>query len=379
MLRRLLFLISALAVSILGGIAYGQGAPAHRMENRFLFVIETSSSMASRTNAIDQVMSRLLESNLHGELRNGDTIGIWTYNERLHTEFPMQVWSNSLDQAIGRRVENYLHHLHYEKHGRLEKVFPAVRQVLENSERLTVFFLYDGTERLTGTPFDDDINDLQKRYAREFRSSHLPMVTVLAAEGGRMFDYSVNYPDSITIPHTADPLPPPVLTNAPLVAPIPAPRPARHIEIIMSGRTNAPETPPPTLEMVTPKPVAPAAPVVVTNAPQAAPVAKEEPASAPATNPAAAPAASVPEPVIPEPVPTLKPTNAPAPVTAPVAMPTPIPVPAGVPPSRTEEIELGVIAVSLFIIAVVLVIFLFRRHRGDGRQGAMSQSMDRPR
>ena len=49
-----------------------------RIENRFLFIVDTSSAMRSRTNGIEQAVVGLLKSNMHDQLRKGDTIGLWT-------------------------------------------------------------------------------------------------------------------------------------------------------------------------------------------------------------------------------------------------------------------------------------------------------------
>ena len=57
------------------------------MENRFLFVIDTSSAMKSRTNGVEEAVDGLLESGMKGELRKGDTIGLWTYNDHLRHGF----------------------------------------------------------------------------------------------------------------------------------------------------------------------------------------------------------------------------------------------------------------------------------------------------
>jgi hypothetical protein len=181
---------------------------------------------------------------MHGEIRKGDTIGLWTYNDELHAEFPMQVWSREHKAEIISDVERYLRHQHYGKRAHIEKVYPAIGQAMQRSQRLTLIFIYDPSETLSGTAFDDDISDLQKDYLRNFNAAHLPMVTVLAARNGTVFDYTVNYPGAVKIPHTAIPEPPPQTnappTNAIAVTPpvVVAPKPHRHIEIIMSGTNN---------------------------------------------------------------------------------------------------------------------------------------------
>jgi hypothetical protein len=370
-----------------------------RMENRFLFVIETSAAMKSRAGGVERAVEGLLNSGMKGELRKGDTLGFWSYGNRLHSEFPMQVWSEANKDAIAESVERYLRKLHYEKQGSLDKVWPALRQALAKSERLTVIFIYDGEETLRGTPFDRDINALQKQYRREFRAGDFPMVTILSAHAGEFLDYTINYPASINVPHTADPLPPPE-TNAPaiaLAAPLPPPPPAnppveakplRTIEILAKSRTAdvpalaAVDAPPVTAappaavtnEVISPPPVllasapAPPPPAVTTNvniadappAPKGPPAPVSPPEPAPAVVAAAAPASNAPF----------------SPAPPPAAPPGPMPVTIA---STAQQAELFVIAISLLTIAVALVVFLLRRSRGQPRPSLISQSIERPR
>ncbi len=370
------------------------------MENRFLFVIDTSSAMKSRNNGVQQAVNGLLASGMEGELRKGDTIGVWTYGESLNTDFPMQVWSAEKKEAIETKVRQYLQTLRYEKGSKLEKVLPVIGNVLASSERLTIILVFDGTDEIKGTPFDKDLKDLHKRYAHAFRSSHQPFVTLLAARNGLFFDYTINYPGAVLVPHTALPLPPPE-TNAPppvlaakplppqIAAPPPEPKPpARKIEIILSAADFAPKTntPPPAasnvVAAVAPPTPAPA-PVVITNHPppaEAAPV----PVLAVSSNVAQPESKRAPQPapIVPAPAKTVAVAPVPA-VPAVVAAIAPAavrPVAAATPPvSSGQQTAMFIMAFSLLTIAVVLVLFLVRRWRGGSPPSLISQSIDRTR
>ncbi len=100
-----------------------EDAQAHhrRMENRFLFVIDTSSAMKARTNGLQAAVMGLLESDMKDELRKGDTIGLWTYSDRLSTDFPMQVWSERKKDDILNDVGEHLRILVYENRSHLER------------------------------------------------------------------------------------------------------------------------------------------------------------------------------------------------------------------------------------------------------------------
>src|ERR1700712_1643130 len=65
-----------------------------RPANRWLLIVETSRAMAPRAEAITKSVGDLLRSGMNGQLRAGDSVGLWTYNNELHAgEFPLQTWS----------------------------------------------------------------------------------------------------------------------------------------------------------------------------------------------------------------------------------------------------------------------------------------------
>jgi hypothetical protein len=383
--------------------------PTHhrRMENRFLFVIDTSSAMTSRTNGLEEVVTGLLASGMKGELRKGDTIGLWTYSDRLSTAFPMQVWSEKKKDDIINDVREHLRILVYENKSHLDKAWPAINRVVTSSERLTVILIFDGADSIKGTSFDKDINKLHKQYAREFRSAHEAFVTILAARNGAFFDYTINHPTSVMVPHMADPLPPPETNEPPLVAALPPPPeiatpPPHRIEINLTGNDfRHPATPPPPAASNVGAVAASApvpAPAIVTNAPpanQAAPVAAlaetapavntnvVPPDPAPAPPPAAsttsrAPNATPADKAVPiEPAPPSAP-GALAPVGPGTVVPGPV-APAVVAASGFQQVTMFVMAFSLLTIAVALVVHLVWRWRARSQPSLISRSIDRSR
>jgi hypothetical protein len=364
--------------------------------NRFLFVVDTSSAMRTYADAVARNVVELMLSDMRGEFRQGDTIGLWLYNDKLDPGYPMQVWSKSDKDTIVTDLAAYLQGRPREKQAHLDRVMPALHQVIKNSERITIILISDGTGSIQGTPFDKDIRVLQKKYARELRAAHVPFITVLAARDGTVFDYTINYPGLIAIPHTANPEKP-VETNAPAAAIVIPPR--QPTLIVLSGNTKVahPAAPPPApvaAPVPTPPPVTPVAPAPVSQptiaavAPPAAPVV---PASQPVIVAAAPPQAQPappptvtqqnPPPVIETPAPPAPPVNVTAndqqlPVAPPVAPKTPI---AAVSPAGSAPLALFATAFFLLTIAAVLVVFLVRRSKGPPQPSLISQSIDRPR
>jgi hypothetical protein len=385
--------------------------PQRRMENRFLIVIDTSSAMKARSQGVAEAVNGLLESGMKGEVRKGDTIGLWTYSDHLDTDFPMEVWSEQKKDSILSEVREHVNHLRYEKRAHLDKALPTVLQVMANSERLTVILIFDGSEAITGALFAKDINALHKRYAREFRDAAEPFVTVMASRNGAVFDYTINYPATVVLPHTADPLPPPETTAPPVAAvtvpppvvePAP-PSPTTNVQIVLSGADFAPKpgAPAATASNVTaavtptptPAPIPP--PVVPANVPAPVEIAPVVAQTAPA-NAAPAPPPRTPPPVVSTPPPAPVNTNtlkiavvelAPLPppaVTTPVAQPVASNAavtltPAEITTTTKQLTAMFVVAISLLTIAVVLLFLVLRRWRGSPQPSLISQSIDRSR
>ncbi len=298
-----------LPVILLLAIGPRLAAQPQQQENRFLFLIDTARAMRGYSNSIVQGMVDLMTSDMRGELRQGDTIGLWTYSDKLNTEFPMEIWSNEGKYGVMADMEGYLKSRRYEHQAHLEKVLPTLNQIIAKSQRVTIIIFFDGNGQIQGTPYDKDINSLQKKYAHQLKMAHQPFVTVLSARNGAVFDYTINYPGVIAIPHTAvaeevvetkppAPVAPKPVTNAPPVQRKHAP------SIIMSHSTNVTQS-------VAPKP----APVV-----SATPVPTAKPTVKPAPMRSMAP---VPQPIPPA-APAPEPTHAAAKMAAPppVAPPT---------------------------------------------------------
>jgi hypothetical protein len=196
--------------------------------------------MQVRTQGVVREAQALLGSSMNGQLRSGDTLGLWTFNQNLNTgRFPLQTWSPEQREAITARVTSFLNGQTYEKQSRLEPVLFAVRRLIERSERITVILFSDGTEAIGGTPFDAGINEFYRGRQVEQLRTRMPFITVLRAENGRITDYSVtaapspvempalpvevrlsSVPEKKPLPQSSGPVnPPPSLTQTKAVTP----------------------------------------------------------------------------------------------------------------------------------------------------------------
>ena len=127
--------------------------------DRCLLIVETSKPMKQRSEAVLGAVRGLLMSGLNGQLRDGSTLGVWTYNEDLYAgRFPLQTWSSSAQKDITQRTLAFLKGQKYEKQANFHKVAPALGRVIKDSELIMVVLISSGDHEVRGTPFDDQIN-----------------------------------------------------------------------------------------------------------------------------------------------------------------------------------------------------------------------------
>jgi hypothetical protein len=374
--RLILFLFLTLSILATPLRSFAQQSVAQK-ENRFLFVINTSSNMRRFTNGVLQTVSELLRTKMEGQMHDGDTFGIWTYDDELHTDFPMQVWSDRHASDVALSVFNFLSAQKYKNREHLEKVLPTLRQTIAASSVLTVIFIYDGTETMQGTGFDKQINDQQEKVGRDLRNHYIPFVTLLATWNGKPIDFSVNSPDKISVPQTADLIKPPQTNTAPVTPPVlavtpitptPAVIPTPHIEIVltnpakptvMSSAAAAAEAN--ALLVATSNSI----PDVLSNAVSTQTIPPSTTSNSPVSPPVTIATSSDTPPSTPTQTAsvTVSPTTPLAP---------PVAAPIALPEARTAifsgllyQIALLVIAVSLAVIAVSLVLLLLRRPQSN--------------
>src|SRR5256885_2136671 len=74
-----------------------------------LLIVETSRAMEKRTINLARALDRLLGSGMQGQIRSGDTLGVWTYNDELHAgDFPLQTWSADSQKQITSTVLKFV-------------------------------------------------------------------------------------------------------------------------------------------------------------------------------------------------------------------------------------------------------------------------------
>jgi hypothetical protein len=163
--------------------------------DRYLLIVETSSSMQHRADAVRGAVWYLLGSGLDGEFRDGGTLGVWTFSKDLSAgRLPLQTWSYSAQKDITQCTVNFLARQKYGKRASFDKLVPALLRLVEESERLTVILISSGECKIRGMPFDDQINAAYHQFHDQQQKARMPFVSVLRARHGQVVDYVVNTP-----------------------------------------------------------------------------------------------------------------------------------------------------------------------------------------
>ena len=283
--RGRIFRLGVLGLVLLGVLGsqtvFPQATPsAVRPSNRWLLIIETSRAMQPRAAAIAQLAGNLVLSGMGGQMRTGDTLGVWTFTSDLHAgNFPLQTATRDNTKSLAERVALFVAQQKFEGRPGRDQVFPAMNGVISNSEFITVILISSGAETFSGTPFDKAINAIHKQWQSEQDKARLPFLTMLRAQRGHITDFEVGRPPA---PLAFPPLPPelqipdPVVQTPaapkPVAPPPPIPPPPVVPNLIVHGKKPEPVSEsisnpaPGTLEKIVPGPP-PAAP---TNAATAA-------------------------------------------------------------------------------------------------------------
>jgi hypothetical protein len=245
------------AVLLVAGLNAGAATstnrlPAQGAEDRFLLIIETSAAMERNAENTQRAVNQLMASGMVGQARPGDTIGLWTFNEELHTGvFPLQQWTPQARPKILAAATNFMSKVRYEKKARFEKVVETLRSVVKDSERITVIILSEGSGKISGTPFDEAVNDSFRLNYSGQRKQRMPFITVLRAKRGEFIGWRVNtppfrpeFPAYPVEPKTTEP--PVEMTDTkpepkpePKTEPKPEPKPPTAPSLIVVGEAQA--------------------------------------------------------------------------------------------------------------------------------------------
>lgn len=186
---------------LLAGLATANGAasnspaqPPQGSGNRYLLIFDTSRGMARRADSLVNSVGELVLSGMNGQMRQGDTLGIWTFDESLHTGmFPLQTWGSGKTHAemVTKNVLKFVRGLTYDSKANFAGVTPLLNELIKNSHTLTIIVFSDGFTEISGTPFDRQINRSYASWSEEQQRQRKPIITALLAQDGKLTDHVV--------------------------------------------------------------------------------------------------------------------------------------------------------------------------------------------
>ena len=246
----------------------GRAQPASQIGgDRFLFIFDTSADMKKRLPAVQAEVTTLLSSSLGGQLRAGDSLGVWMFDQDLRTgQFPLQPWRPEDAVTIASSINKLVRKQHYAGHTRFNALQPQLNQLIQNSERLTVLIFCDGEDEIKWTPYDAGINQVFQQRLAEQKRTRQPFVLVFRTQLGQYAGCTMNFsPGMVHVPEFPPPPAPPAPVKTPPIEPPPAPvvkPPPVGPPLIIIGTKVETNRPPPATNPapVTPANVVPAAP-----------------------------------------------------------------------------------------------------------------------
>jgi hypothetical protein len=202
-------------------VSAAQALPTEEnVQNRFLFVFDTSSGMKSRVDAVQIELNTMLASSLSGQMHAGDSMGVWTIGQTLQPrDYPLVTWNPERAALIASNLTKFVSNQHYTKTVHFEALEPLLNQVVKDSQRLTVLIFCDGATEMAGTPYDAGINKFVREKLDEQKKERQPFVIMLRSQLGQYVGGSVSFPPSpinfVPFPLLPEPPPPPPPTNLP--------------------------------------------------------------------------------------------------------------------------------------------------------------------
>jgi hypothetical protein len=193
--RKWMLAIPLLAGLTIPALGASRNIAESRLANeghRFLLVVETSKTMQRYGDAAVNAIHQLLGSDMQKQLRPGDSIGVWTYNDELYTgKLPSQEWNPTDSKVIYNRILKFIIEQKFEKTGSWHKALPTIARVVKDSQLITVILVSDGEEDIAGTPYDEEINAFYATWRDKQRKAQKPFITVFRGEHGKLTHYTI--------------------------------------------------------------------------------------------------------------------------------------------------------------------------------------------
>lgn len=234
-------------------LAHTNSLPPAPDGDRFLFIVDHSTSMKKLGTAATETIVGMIFRGLDGRMTNGDTFGLWTISAKPQFGiFPMQVWDAARPLDLASMAGKYLRAVPYDGRADFGQLIVTLRSVVSAVNDVNVFLITDGNTPFKGTPVDEEVNRQLKEKGKEARRVGQTLVVTLAAREGRVVSFKVL---SAAEPVSLPPRPPRIVPK-PAPAPVVATPTNAHRTIVITRPapiSNAPPASPPALATPPPR------------------------------------------------------------------------------------------------------------------------------
>jgi len=329
-------------------------------KERFLVIVETSAAMQKRAENTQKAVGSIISSGLKGQIESGCTIGLWTFNDKLHTgQVPLQLWTETSRQHVALTLVQSLQQQKFEKAARLGTAWAVATNIVAQSERITVLLFSSGSEPVVGTPYDAAILASFSRNGEQQRKANMPFLTILRAVKGKFVAFAVNTPPwALEVPEWPDEF-------KPKPAP-PEPKPAPTVVV----------TPPPVVKRVDPAVLSPTNTIYLVEPTPAT----ETPAVTPAlqsTNPVVTTTTPAESPRTNEPVAAAPVEAKPQPDSEPKVKPQPVASVPAAPKTKIPVVPLLIAGICVLLGIMVVFLMLLRWSRRSAGESLITRSINR--
>jgi hypothetical protein len=206
---------------------------------RWLLIFDTSADMNRWLAGTTTELQNLFFQSMSGQMNQGDSVGVWTFAEKLETgKYPLFNWMSGKAADEAASLIDFLDYEKYKGKTKFAALRPALQQVIADSPRLTILIFCDGKDEFKLTPYDEGINETFRVMQADRKRVKAPFVVVVRTQNGKFVGATVNLPPgSLSFP-AFPPLPPPadvapgnLAPEALPVTPAPAP-PAAPLVIV---------------------------------------------------------------------------------------------------------------------------------------------------
>ncbi len=164
-------------------------------QDRWLLIFENSSAMKKRMPAVELELKRLFFTGLDGQIRGGDSLGVWTFDKTLHVgEFPLSTWQPERAALTASNLVTFLNKRSFRGDVNFNALQPLLNDVVEGSQRLTVLIFCEGQGDILWSPYNEAINQSLRQNYPERKKNSQPFIVLLRVQDGKYIGCSVNFP-----------------------------------------------------------------------------------------------------------------------------------------------------------------------------------------